>query len=89
MKAAIDPDAFFGCWNPRRIANTTRLSRHAFGAAADINFGNSLDGGPGSPVNDELLRRMAMAGITSGHDWSLPDPGHFEWFSDEPIGSDG
>jgi hypothetical protein len=82
----IDQRAFRGCWNPRFIAGTTRLSRHAFGVAADINFGNSLDGGPGSPVHPELLARMAAAGITSGHTWSSPDPGHFEFYSDPPTG---
>lgn len=76
----IDASAFRGCWNPRYIAGSTRLSRHAWGVAADINFGNSLDGGPGSPVNAELLRRMAAAGITSGHTWRSPDPGHFEFY---------
>lgn len=77
---AIDRSAFHGCWNARYVANSRRLSRHAWGAAADINFFNSLDGGPGSPVSRALLEQMAMAGITSGHDWSIPDPGHFEYY---------
>ncbi len=89
LEAVIDRRAFRGCWNPRYISGTTRLSRHAFGAAADINFGNSLDGGPGSPVHPELLARMAAAGITSGHTWSSPDPGHFEFLDDEPIAVGG
>ncbi len=77
---AIDRSAFHGCWNARYVSNSSRLSRHAWGAAADINFFNSLDGGPGSPVSGALLEQMAMAGITSGHDWSIPDPGHFEYY---------
>jgi hypothetical protein len=85
LQEVIDRSAFRGCWNPRYIAGTTRLSRHAFGVAADINFGNPLDGGPGSPVHPELLARMAAAGITSGHAWSAPDPGHFEFYSRSPI----
>ena len=74
----IDPSAFEGCWNPRFIAGSTRLSRHAWGIAADINFNNPLDGQPGSPVHPELLARMEAAGVTSGHAWTNPDPGHFE-----------
>ena len=92
LEELIDPDAFHGCWVSRYIAGTARLSRHAFGAAADINFGNSLDGGPGSPVNQHLLEAMAAAGITSGHIWARPDPGHFEYYgldlSDPVSGSD-
>jgi hypothetical protein len=88
LEEVIDLGAFRGCWNPRYIAGTTRLSRHAFGAAADINFGRPLDGGPGSPVHPELLARMAAAGLTSGHAWSSPDPGHFEFYSDDPISGD-
>ena len=77
---AIDREAFAGCWNPRYVANSMRLSRHAWGAAADINFGNSLDGGPGSPVHPDLLAEMQRLGITSGHAWSIPDPGHFKYY---------
>ena len=77
---SIDRSAFLGCWNARYVANSMRLSRHSWGAAADINFFNSLDGGAGSPVNQALLDAMAQVGITSGHDWSIPDPGHFEYY---------
>lgn len=79
LSEVIDPVAFQGCWNPRFIAGSDRLSRHAWGIAADINFFNPLDGGPGSPVHPELLERMSAAGVTSGHNWSSPDPGHFEF----------
>ena len=75
----IDPDAFLGCWNPRFITGRRDLSRHAWGAAADINFGNA-GSGPGSPTSPELVAAMKRAGITSGKDWLNPDPGHFEWY---------
>jgi hypothetical protein len=78
---AIDPDAFRGCWNSRFIAGRRDLSRHSFGVAADINFFNPLDG-PASPVDLRLLAAMEAVGITSGHEWMIPDPGHFEWFTD-------
>ena len=76
----IDRQAFQGCWNPRTIAGSARLSKHAWGIAADINFGNPTDGRPGSPVHPELLARMERAGFVSGHRWTTPDPGHFEYF---------
>ncbi|MFQ5554583.1 MAG: M15 family metallopeptidase [Acidimicrobiia bacterium] len=79
---AIDARSFLGCWNPRWITDRRGLSRHAWGVAADINFGNTLDGGQGSPVHPALLTAMSDAGITSGHEWVQPDPGHFEWVGD-------
>ena len=80
LSDVIERRRFAGCWNPRYIAGSARLSRHSFGAALDINFFNPLDGGPGSPVNPELLSRMYAAGMTSGHVWTNADPGHFEYF---------
>ncbi len=81
----IDPSAFLGCWNPRMVSGRRDLSRHAWGVAADINFFNALDG-PGSPVASELVAAMEAVGITSGHAWTVPDPGHFEWVGSGPIG---
>ncbi|MFQ5968534.1 MAG: M15 family metallopeptidase [Acidimicrobiia bacterium] len=79
LDGVIDPSAFKGCWNPRFIRGRRDLSRHAWGVAADINFGNPLEG-PGSPIAPVLLETMEAMGITSGHDWINPDPGHFEWY---------
>jgi hypothetical protein len=78
----IDPAAYKGCWNPRFIRRRADLSHHAWGAAADINFGNDLDG-PGSPTDPRLLEAMAAIDVLSGHAWTDPDPGHFEWFPPE------
>ena len=80
LSDVIDRSAYAGCWNARYIAGSYRLSRHAFGAAADINIFNPTDGGPGSPVHPELLERIYAAGLTSGHVWRNADPGHFEFF---------
>ncbi len=81
---AIDPSAYLGCWNSRFIRGRDDLSRHAWGVAADINFGNEPDGGPGSPTHPALLDAMLQRGIRSGHAWTVPDPGHFEWFGKAP-----
>ncbi len=80
LSNVIDRSAYAGCWNARYISGSARLSRHSFGAAADINIFNPTDGGPGSPVNEELLARIYAAGLTSGHVWRNADPGHFEFF---------
>jgi hypothetical protein len=72
---AINASAFRGCWNPRFIRDRRDLSHHAWGAAADINFGD-----PDAATDPRLLAAMTAAGIRSGHTWSNPDPGHFEWF---------
>ncbi|MFQ5968007.1 MAG: M15 family metallopeptidase [Acidimicrobiia bacterium] len=88
LGSVIDRSAFQGCWVSRYMRGSARLSRHSWGVAADINFGNSRSGGPGSPVNEELLNRMAAVGIASGHLWTNPDPGHFEYYgldSDPPT----
>ncbi len=75
----IRRSAFRGCWNARFIAGRQAVSHHSFGAAADINFFESLDG-PFSPTDPDLLVALYTAGMTSGHIWVNPDPGHFEWF---------
>jgi len=77
--AVINSAAFQGCWNPRFIAGRLAISHHSFGAAADINFFESVDG-PYSPTDPDLLVALFTAGLTSGHLWVNPDPGHFEWF---------
>lgn len=75
----IRRSAFRGCWNARFISGRQAISHHSFGAAADINFFESVDG-PYSPTNPDLLVALYTAGLTSGHLWVNPDPGHFEWF---------
>jgi hypothetical protein len=77
--SVIKRSAYQGCWNPRFIANRRAISHHSFGAAADINFFEPLEG-PFSPTNPDLLIALYGAGMTSGHVWVNPDPGHFEWF---------
>lgn len=79
----IDRGAYLGCWNPRFVRGRRDLSRHAWGVAADINFGND-PAATGSPIAPPLLRAMGSAGIRSGHTWTNPGPGHFEWYGTTP-----
>ncbi len=74
----VDPGGFRGCWNPRFIAGRRDPSRHAWGAAVDLNFGTSPTGLE-SAQDPRLLEVMERWGFTSGHDWLIPDPGHFEY----------
>ncbi len=74
----VDPAGFRGCWNPRFIAGRRDPSRHAWGAAVDLNFGTSPTGLE-SAQDPRLLEVMERWGFTSGHDWLIPDPGHFEY----------
>ncbi len=76
---AIDRSAYRGCWNPRFIRQRRDLSSHAWGVATDINFGNELHG-DGSPTDPDLIAAMEAVDILSGHAWTDPGPGHFEWF---------
>ncbi len=76
----IDPRRFHGCWNARFIRGRKDLSRHAWGVAVDLNFG--FDGGDrrGSATHSALIQAMLDQEVLSGHLWSDPDFGHFEWF---------
>jgi len=74
----IAPQAFRGCDNPRLIGAERGLSRHAWGAAVDLNYSSD----PvirANAVDPRLLAVMARWGFTSGHTWGRPDPGHFEY----------
>ncbi len=74
----IDADGFRGCWNPRYIAGRTGISRHAWGIAVDLNMAANPQGTE-SAQDPRLLEVMQRWGLTSGHDWLIPDPGHFEY----------
>lgn len=78
----VDPSDFAGCWNPRYIRPTTGtsagLSRHAWGAALDINAGSNPVGSAGTQ-DPRLVEVMLDWGFTWGGDWLVPDPMHFEY----------
>jgi len=66
-----------GCYYPRFIANTTRLSNHAFGLAIDINSRENQRGTVGQ-MDREVVRIFKNWGFAWGGDWSWTDPMHFE-----------
>lgn len=67
-----------GCHNARRVAGRASISRHAWGAAIDLNFGGNRTG-VSSIQDDRLVEVMARWGFASGDGWLVPDPGHFEY----------
>jgi hypothetical protein len=78
----VDPAGFAGCWNPRYIRATTGrpagISRHAWGAALDLNAASNPVGSAGTQ-DPRLVATMADWGFTWGGDWLVPDPMHFEY----------
>jgi len=78
----VDPAGFAGCWNPRYIRATTGkpagISRHAWGAAIDLNAASNPVGSAGTQ-DSRLVATMADWGFTWGGDWLVPDPMHFEY----------
>lgn len=73
----IDPAAFSGCWNARRIREGMPLSKHAWGLAVDVN----IDGNPYGDFatqHPRFVELMREHGFTWGGDWMVPDPGHYE-----------
>jgi len=78
----VDPAGFAGCWNPRYISPTTGrssgISRHAWGAAVDLNAASNPVGSAGTQ-DPRLVEIMLQWGFTWGGDWLVPDAMHFEY----------
>lgn len=66
-----------GCYYPRFIANTTRLSNHAFGMAIDINSLQNQRGTRGQ-MHPQVVQIFKEWGFAWGGDWRWTDPMHFE-----------
>ncbi|HJR90964.1 MAG TPA: M15 family metallopeptidase [Acidimicrobiia bacterium] len=78
----VDPAGFAGCWYPRFTRTATGspagVSRHAWGAAVDINAPANPFGAEGSQ-DSRLVETFKTWGFNWGGDWALPDPMHFEY----------
>lgn len=73
----IDLDGYQGCWNPRTIAGSAEVSRHAWGVAIDVNWDENPQGLT-SVQDPVLVDALQRAGMTWGGTWLLPDAAHFE-----------
>ncbi len=78
----IEPGGFAGCWSPRYIRAATGksagVSRHAWGAAVDLNAATNPVGSTGTQ-DPRLVEIMAAWGFSWGGQWLVPDPMHFEY----------
>jgi len=77
LAGLVEQAGYDGCFNPRFVAGSDSVSRHAWGAAFDMGFGSNPTGleSVQDPRLVEILRRW---GFTSGDSWLVPDAGHFE-----------
>lgn len=77
LAGKIHPDEYAGCYYPRFIANTNKLSLHAFGIALDINVPGNQRGTVGE-IDRGVVAIFEKWGFTWGGRWSWTDPMHFE-----------
>jgi hypothetical protein len=78
LSGLVDPAAFAGCWNSRLTRSGTGVSRHAWGAAVDLNVAGNPTG-LASAQDPRLVEAMERWGFTWGGRWLVPDPAHFEY----------
>ncbi len=77
LTAEIHPDEYAGCYYPRFIAGSTKLSNHSYGLALDFNVPGNLRGTVGE-MNREVVAIFKKWGFAWGGDWNYTDPMHFE-----------
>jgi hypothetical protein len=73
----INPGEYAGCYYPRFIAGSNRLSNHAFGLALDLNVPGNQRGTVGE-MNRDVVAIFKKWGFAWGGDWGFTDPMHFE-----------
>ena len=71
-------ETFDGCFNPRFIAGSQALSRHAWGVAIDLNY-QANPTGQVTVQDPRLVETMERWGFGWGGNWLVPDAAHFEW----------
>ncbi len=73
----IHPGEYAGCYYPRFIAGSTKLSNHSFGLALDLNVPGNLRGSVGE-MDRTVVAIFKSWGFGWGGDWGYTDPMHFE-----------
>jgi hypothetical protein len=73
----IHPEEFAGCYYPRFIAGSTKLSNHSFGLALDLNVPGNQRGTVGE-MDRGVVAIFKHWGFGWGGDWGYTDPMHFE-----------
>ena len=77
LASEIHPDEYAGCYYPRFIAGSTKLSNHSFGLALDFNVPGNQRGTVGE-MDRGVVAIFKEWGFGWGGDWSYTDPMHFE-----------
>jgi hypothetical protein len=78
LAGLVDHAGYDGCFNPRFVAGSDSVSRHAWGVAFDMGF-RSNPTGQESVQDPRLVEIFRRWGFTSGDSWLVPDAGHFEF----------
>ena len=73
----IHPEEYAGCYYPRFIAGSTKLSNHSFGLALDLNVPGNQRGTVGE-MDRTVVSIFKKWGFGWGGDWGYTDPMHFE-----------
>ncbi|WP_205471718.1 M15 family metallopeptidase [Nocardioides sp. SYSU D00038] len=73
----IHPEEYAGCYYPRFIAGSTKLSNHSFGLALDLNVPGNGRGTVGD-IDRDVVAIFKKWGFGWGGDWRYTDPMHFE-----------
>ena len=71
------PSEYAGCYYPRFIAGSTKLSNHSFGLALDLNVPGNQRGTVGE-MDRGVVSIFKKWGFGWGGDWGYTDPMHFE-----------
>jgi D-alanyl-D-alanine carboxypeptidase len=78
LAGLVDRAGFAGCWSSRLTRGGSGVSRHAWGAAVDLNVAGNPTG-LASAQDPRLVQVMERWGFTWGGRWLIPDPAHFEY----------
>jgi hypothetical protein len=79
LASTVHPGQFAGCYSARAVRGATSLSRHAWGAAVDLNVGsNPLGAVP--TIDQRLVAVLEDSGLRWGGRFLRPDGQHFEGY---------
>ena len=77
LQDEIHPEEYAGCYYPRFIAGSSKLSNHSFGLALDFNVPGNQRGTVGE-MDRGVVAIFKYWGFGWGGDWRYTDPMHFE-----------
>ncbi len=79
LASTVDPGQFAGCYSVRAVRGASALSRHAWGAAFDVNVSsNPLGAVP--RIDGRLVEILESHGLRWGGRFLRPDGQHFEGY---------